>query len=238
MKKTILIVSLVSLTIIFIGLIINFNPLNGQNMQKSNIEMIQLPEPRYDGEVSVERAIHNRRSIRSYSNAPLTLEEVSQLLWSAQGITDPTWNLRTAPSAGALYPLEIYLVSGNVIDLKQGIYKYDPIKHELALLQIGDKRMDLASSALGQSSIIDAAIVIVFAAVFERTTIKYGERGIKYVYIEVGHSAQNIYLQAYTLGLGCVVIGAFYNDKVKKTLNIPVNEEPIYIMPVGKKIID
>lgn len=203
-------------------------------MQTTNLT-IKLPEPKYDGEISVERAIHNRRSIRSYSNVPMTLAEVSQLLWSAQGITDPSWNLRTAPSAGALYPLEIYIVVGNVIDLEKGIYKYDPKNHELKLILKGEKRMDLASSALGQSSIIDGAIVLVFAAVFERTTVKYGERGIKYVYMEVGHSAQNVYLQAYTLGLGTVVIGAFYDDKVKKALNMLENENPLYIMPIGKK---
>lgn len=203
-------------------------------MQTTN-STIKLPEPKYDGEISVERAIHNRRSIRSYSNVPMTLAEVSQLLWSAQGITDPSWNLRTAPSAGALYPLEIYVVVGNVIDLEKGIYKYDPKNHELKLILKGEKRMDLASSALGQSSIVDGAIVLVFAAVFERTTVKYGERGIKYVYMEVGHSAQNVYLQAYTLGLGTVVIGAFYDDKVKKALNMLENENPLYIMPIGKK---
>ena len=200
-------------------------PINGK---------IKLPEPRYDSKTSVERALLERRSVRVYKDEALTLTEVSQLLWAAQGITDPR-DLRTAPSAGALYPLEIYVVAGNVNDLPAGIYKYKPHQHELEMVIEGDKRTELCNATLDQPSVKDAAAVIVFSAVYERTTEKYGERGIRYVYMEVGHAAQNVYLQAVSLNLGTVVIGAFDDEEVKKILNMGDKEQPLYIMPVGKK---
>ncbi len=196
-------------------------------------EIIKLPKPKYDSKTSVEKTLLERRSIREYKDAPLTIEEVSQLLWSAQGITTPQ-GFRTAPSAGALYPLEVYIVVGNVTNLSNGIYKYKPQKHELIMITKGDKRKELCLSALGQSCIKDGAINIVFSAVYERVTKRYGERGIRYVHMEVGHSAQNVSLQAISLNLGTVVIGAFYDDKVKKVMNMPDEEEPLYIMPVGR----
>ncbi len=236
MKYFYILLIIILVGIIFIGIIMINHPLNGENIQSEPIkEKIKLPEPKYEGNISVEEAIHKRRSVRSYSGAPLLISEISQLLWSAQGITDSKWGLRTAPSAGALYPLEIYIIVGNAIELNKGIYKYDPQKNELLKIADGDKRNDLASAALGQSSIVDGAVCLVFTAIFERTTVKYGDRGIKYVYIEAGHSAQNVYLQAYSLGLGAVVIGAFYDEKIQKVLNIPSNEIPLYIMPIGRK---
>ena len=197
-------------------------------------EIIKLPEPRYDSETSIEKALLERRSVRDYKDEPLTLIEVSQLLWAAQGITDPG-GFRTAPSAGALYPLELYVVAGNVNDLPDGIYKYKPHGHELARVVEGDKRTELCNAALDQPPVKDAAAVIVFSAVYERTTGKYGERGIRYVHIEAGHAAQNIYLQAVSLNLGTVVIGAFDDEEVKKVLNTGDEEQPLYIMPVGKR---
>jgi SagB-type dehydrogenase family enzyme len=196
-------------------------------------ERIKLPEPRYDSSTSIEKALLERRSVRDYKNEPLTISEISQLLWAAQGITD-RGRLRTAPSAGALYPLELYVVVGNVINLKSGIYKYKPHGHELVRVAEGDKRKELCKSAFGQSAIQDAHVVIVFSAVYERTTGKYGERGVRYVHIEVGHAAQNVFLQAVSLNLGAVVIGAFDDDKVKKVMNMENKEQPLYIMPVGK----
>lgn len=195
--------------------------------------IIKLPAPYYDGNTSVEMALLKRRSIRSYSNEPLSLAEISQLLWAAQGITDSR-GYRTAPSAGALYPLEIYIIAGRVKDLSQGIYKYRP--HENALVKIvdGDRRAEVCRASLNQSSISDAAAVIVFCAIYERTTVKYGERGIRYVFIEVGHAAQNIYLQAVSLKLGTLVIGAFNDNELKKIMNFDLYEYPLYIMPVGK----
>ncbi|MEG3225421.1 MAG: nitroreductase [Methanobacteriales archaeon Met13] len=196
-------------------------------------EKIKLPEPKYDSNTSIEQALLERRSAREYKDESLTLTEISQLLWAAQGVTDPR-GLRTAPSAGALYPLELYVVAGNVNDLPNGIYKYDPLKHELAMVVEGDKRTELYNAVLGQSSVKDAAAVIVFSAVYERTTGKYGDMGIRYVHIEVGHAAQNIYLQTVSLNLGAVVIGAFDDKEVKKIMNIGDKEQPLYIMPVGK----
>ncbi len=197
-------------------------------------KVIKLPEPRYKSNVSIEEALLKRRSIRSYKNEPLNVSEISQVLWAAQGITDKRTGFRTAPSAGALYPLEIYLVIGKVKDLEPGVYKYRPENHEIILVSKGDKRNDLYISALRQEWIKNAPVVIVISAIFERTTIKYGERGIRYVYMEAGHCAQNIYLQCVSLNLGTVTVGAFYDDEVKRVLNLQKNESPLYLMPIGK----
>ena len=196
-------------------------------------EIIKLPAPYYDGNTSVEMALLKRRSIRSYSNEPLSLAEISQLLWAAQGITDSR-GYRTAPSAGALYPLEIYIVAGRVRDVPAGIYKYRPHKHQLKKTVDGDKRAEVCRASLNQSSISDAAAVIVFCAIYERTTVKYGERGIRYVFIEVGHAVQNVYLQAVSLNLGTLVIGAFRDNELKNVMNFDLYEYPLCIMPVGK----
>lgn len=199
----------------------------------SNSSKIKLPSPRYNSGVSIEQALLKRRSVRKYKAEPLTIAEVSQLLWSAQGITNPS-GFRTAPSAGALYPLEVYLVVGEVKGLSQGIYKYLPRQHELLKIKDGDARRELAIAALGQSWVKDAAVDIVFAAVYERVTRKYGKRGIRYVHMEVGHAAENVYLQAVSLKLGTVVVGAFEDEKVKRILNMAESEQPLYIMPIGK----
>ena len=204
-----------------------------QAMTEYASETISLPEPVQDSDTSIEEALRIRRSTRSYNNKPLTLAEVSQLLWAAQGITSPR-GLRTAPSAGALYPLEIYVVAGNVDDLPDSVYKYRPDKHELTRVLDGDKRNGLCSAALGQTSVRNAAAVIVISAAYDRTTVKYGDRGITYVHMESGHAAQNVFLQAVPLNLGTVVIGAFYDDAVKKVLKMPESEHPLYIMPVGR----
>ncbi len=200
----------------------------------NNQEIIKLPEPKYDSSTLIEKVLLNRRSVRSYKDEPLALKEVSRLLWAAQGITDPR-GFRTAPSAGALYPLEVYVVIGNVNELLKGIYKYTPNTHELMRILKGDKRTELCRAALDQEPVKYAPIVIIFSAVYKRTTVKYGERGIRYVHIEVGHAAQNVFLQAISLNLGAVVIGAFYDEEVKKILNMPIKEQPLYIIPIGKK---
>jgi SagB-type dehydrogenase family enzyme len=210
-------------------------PIKAENMPEIALgERIQLPEPRYESETSVEEALARRRSIRAYSGANLTLEEVSQLLWAAQGITAP-WGGRTAPSAGALYPLELYVVVGDVEGLDKGVYRYSPEEHELEKVMDSDIRTELANAALGQSSVRDAAIDLVFTAVYERTTAKYRERGIRYVHLEAGHAAQNVYLQAVSLDLGTVTIGAFVDSEVKQIMNIGEKEDPLYIMPVGRR---
>jgi SagB-type dehydrogenase family enzyme len=194
---------------------------------------IQLPEPRYAGDVSVEQALRERRSVRSYKDDPLDLAEISQILWSAQGITNPR-GFRTAPSAGALYPLELYVVAGNIKNLPPAIYKYVPHDHALVMKVSGDRRVDLSRAALRQSSIKKAPAVLLFCAVYERTTGKYGQRGMRYVHMELGHAAQNVCLQAIALGLNTAVIGAFRDTEVKMIANLPADEEPLYFVPIGR----
>lgn len=200
-----------------------------------NSNSIVLPLPRFDSQTSIEKAILGRRSIRDYKDEPLTLAEVSQLLWAAQGVTDNENNFRTAPSAGALYPLEVYVVAGKVENFSPGFYKYQPKNHKLIKITEGDKRNELCQAALSQPSVREAPVTLVFSAVYERTTAKYGEKGKTYVHMEVGHAAENVYLQAVSLNLGTVVIGAFDDEKVKEIMKMPANETPLYLLPVGKK---
>lgn len=196
--------------------------------------IIELPEPRYDSDVSLEQSLLQRRSIRSYTGESLTLPEVAQLLWAAQGVTDPT-GFRTAPSAGALYPLELYVVAGDVQDLSPGVYRYEPDEHQLVRTMEGDKRVELADAALGQRFVGEGAIVIVFTAIYERTTGKYGDRGIQYVHMEAGHAAQNLCLQATAMDLGVVTVGAFYDEEIAELLILPGDEQPLYVIPVGRR---
>lgn len=210
-------------------------PMNNGDATQREGHIISLPEPRYESDFSVEQSLLERRSTRSYTNEPLKLNEVSQLLWAAQGITNTSGH-RTAPSAGALYPLEVYIVVGNVEDLDPGIYHYLPGSHELELIAKGDVRDKLADAALSQSSVREGAVSIVITAIYERTTGKYGERGIRYVHIEVGHAAQNICLQATAMGLGLVTVGAFNDGEVAELLGLAEEEEPLYIIPAGRKI--
>jgi SagB-type dehydrogenase family enzyme len=199
-----------------------------------NSNVVKLPAAKRDSKTSIEEAILGRRSAREYSDERLAIAELSQLLWAAQGITDPR-GFRTAPSAGALYPLELYVASGNVSGLADGVYKFKPQGHELRRVAKGDKRSELSNAALGQSHVKNAAAVIIFSAVYERTTEKYGERGIRYVHMEVGHAAQNVYLQAVSSNLGVVFVGAFEDKAVKKIVKMSANERPLGLMPVGKK---
>lgn len=205
--------------------------------QKENIKSIleteiKLPEPSYDSITSIEKSILNRRSIRSYSDEPLTLKQISQLLWAAQGITSKDGK-RAAPSAGALYPLELYLVAGNIADLETGLYHYLPEKHSLERINDNDLRKQLASAALNQVWVSNAPANIIFTANYEKTAKRYGDRATRYVDMEVGHAAENVYLQAVSLNLGTVVVGAFNENKVKSILDLPEELTPLYIMPVG-----
>ena len=191
-----------------------------------NTERIKLPQPRFSGKISIEEALLKRRSIRSYTNQDLSTEEISQLLWAAQGITDSR-GFRTAPSAGALYPLNIYITKND------GTFTYDPTRHELIRLSESDIRRPLYTAGLYQEAIADAPAVFIITAVFQRTTKKYGDRGIQYVYIEAGHAAQNLLLQATALGLGGVTIGAFIDEQVSDIMALSAEETPIYMIPVG-----
>lgn len=202
-------------------------------MAKEAQNLIKLPDPEYAGSLSVEATLLRRRSVREYKKAPLELSEISQLLWAAQGVSSAR-GYKTAPSAGALYPLELYMVASNVNGLEQGVYKYRPDRHELKRIIKGERQKKLYKAALAQECVKDAAAVFVITAVYKRTTGKYGERGVRYVHMEVGHAAQNIYLQAASLGLGTVVVGAFSDDRVKQAIGAEKSEEPLCIMPIGK----
>ena len=194
---------------------------------------VRLSRLARSSERSVESVLQVRRSVREYSRKPLTQDELAQLLWAAQGVTGPE-GLRTAPSAGALYPLEVDVVIGDVDGLPSAIYRYKPDRHELVLTREGDRRRELSAAALGQDCVEAGAAVIALSGVYERTTAKYGERGIRYVHMEVGHAAQNVCLQAAALGLGAVVVGAFEDGREKRVLGLARDEEPLSLMPVGR----
>lgn len=203
--------------------------------------VVKLPPPALDGSVPVEKCLAQRRSVREYANTPLTLADISQLLWAAYGITRPVPNvpqsrdgLRTAPSAGAIHPLELHVVAGNVTGLGPGVYRYRPETHDLALAAAGDKRPALFLAAASQTCIRDAPASIVYSAVFSLNTDRCGDRGReRYVCMDLGHSAENVYLQCGSMGLGTCAIGAFYDDAVKLVARMTKPEEPLYIMPVG-----
>lgn len=193
---------------------------------------LELPEPRLDGDVSLEASIRERRSVRDYSGRPLSLADVGQLLWAAQGVTSSDGG-RAAPSAGALYPLELYLVAGDIESVPAGIYRYQSRGHRLQHCADGDLRKTLGRAALGQSWVRRAPAVLVVAAVYERSEKKYGQRARRYTRIETGHVAQNVYLQAVALGLGTVIVGAFDDAELQQVLNLPGDHWPLALMPVG-----
>jgi len=197
--------------------------------------LIKLPPPDLKGEKTIEEAITDRRSVRRYKNEALTLSQLSQILWAAQGITT-AGSYRAIPSAGATFPLEVYVLVGEqtVAGLKAGIYRYETHGHSLRPHLDGDLRQELAEAALNQRFIAICPIDIVVCAIFTRTTNRYGKRGEMYVHIEAGHLGQNVALQAVALGLGTVMIGAFDDYEVSKVLRIKEPLKPLYIIPVGK----
>ena len=206
----------------------------GETMKE---ETVALPKPSYEGKMSVEEAIKSRRTVRSFSAAPLTLSQLSQLLWSAQGITDEKRGFRSAPSGGALYPLDVYVAVGKngVEQLAGGVYRYLPESHALAKTAERDRRKDVARVALGQSWMAEAPVMFVITAEYRRITGKYGNRGVRYATIEVGHVGQNIFLQAGALGLGAGIVGAFDDAGIAEVIGAKAAHEPLLIMPVGYK---
>jgi SagB-type dehydrogenase family enzyme len=200
--------------------------LRAEVLEKSN-ERIALPSPARSGYMPLEEALARRRSVREFSNKPLADQNLSQLLWAAQGVTHAE-GLRTAPSAGALYPLELYLVNA------AGFYRYDAQRHELHRRSERDLRPALYRAALEQA-VREAPAVFVITAIYERTARKYGDaRSPRYVHMEAGHAAQNLLLQAVALGLGAVPIGAFNDAQVQKVLGLPTEEQPLYLIPTGR----
>jgi len=197
--------------------------------------VIKLPPPLLKGKVSLEEAITKRRAVRRYRPESLALFQLSQILWSAQGVTGGG-RLRAAPSAGATYPLEIFVVIGkqSIEELETGIYHYEVDSHSLSLHKPGDFRIDLARAALDEGFIAVAPVDIVICALYTRTSYRYGRRGERYVHMEVGHVGQNIHLQAVALGLATVEVGAFDDEDVRKVLGVEEQIKPLYIMPIGK----
>ncbi len=226
--------SFVAIFFLFLMITLNLFCQEESKMQNSDIETIELPHPKLTSKISVEEALLKRRSVRDYSGEPLVISEISQILWAAQGITGESYDFRTAPSAGALYPLEIYIAVSNVKELSAGLYKYNPKKHVLRKVSDGDKRNEISNAALKQDAIGNSSAIIIITAVYERTAVKYGNRTERYVNIEVGAVGQNVYLQSVSLGLGTVMIGAFKDDDLKNVLNLPASEQPLAIMPLGK----
>jgi len=225
-----------------IGVIVPISVLFIFNMaysEKDSSEMIELPEPDKKGNISVEEAIFNRKSIRNYKDTPVKLKELSQVLWAAAGKTvdDITGATRAYPSAGGIYPLNIYIVVFNVEGLQKGIYKYLWQEHQIKLLNKGNFRSSLTDAALGQSAVGNASVSLIITANYSRTGSRYGMRGVKrYVHMDAGHVAENIYLQLEALGLATVAIGAFDDKAVKGVLDINREETPLYIMPIGKPL--
>ncbi|MHC1780590.1 MAG: SagB/ThcOx family dehydrogenase [Bacteroidales bacterium] len=200
-----------------------------------------LPAPSIKGEISVEESLNSRRSRRSFLPDGVTDKDLSQILWAAYGVTKPSTNpnikggLRTAPSAGARYPLEIYAVIGNIPGIEPGFYKYDATAHKIVMVIAGDLRKELTAASLNQKMIQDAPFSVFYSAVYSRITDRYGDRGReRYVCMDLGHSAQNVYLQAEALKLGTCAIGAFNDEMVKNVLKVQEPEVPLYLMPIGK----
>ncbi len=202
--------------------------------QADDNQRTSLPKPILDGGTSLEATIRERRSVRRYARKPLSLGDVSQLLWAAQGVTSRD-DKRAAPSAGALYPLEVYLVAGSVDSLATGLYRYRPTRHDLVQVASGDLRRQLADAAVGQSWVRNGAAVIVIAGVYSRTEGKYGSRAERYTHMEVGHLAQNVYLQAEARQLGTVFVGAFDDAAIAQILQLPPDQTPLGLMPVGHR---
>jgi SagB-type dehydrogenase family enzyme len=201
---------------------------------------VQLPKPSYKGTMSVETAMQGKKSARSFSKTPLNLQQVSQILWAAYGrlptdaISGAT--IKVTPSAGGLYPLDIFLVSGQgtVQDLPEGIYMYKPLTHTLLHVASGDNRKLLAYASLSQMWIAEAPVIVVIAATFGRSTVKYRQRGIQYVFMEAGNANQNMYLQAVAMGLRIGTVGAFNDPQVAGVLKLPDSIKPLLVVPVGK----
>jgi SagB-type dehydrogenase family enzyme len=210
-------------------------PMPPQYKTYPSAEKLELPKPKFKG-LTVEEAIKKRRSIRNYSKQPITKDQLSQLLFAAQGLTGKMFGKRprSAPSAGALYPFEIYAVVNNVQDLPKGIYHYAVQDHALERVKTGDFRSKITDAGLEQEMLGEAAVTFVLSAIFDRVCHKYGERGYRYVYMEAGHISQNIYLQAVSSGLGSVCAGAFSDEKVNRLIDVDGRKEAaIYLHAVG-----
>lgn len=196
---------------------------NGSGERKAK----QLPPRDLVGRITLEKTIAQRRSVRDFADKALAIEQIGQLCWAGQGITDKASGFRASPSAGALYPIELYIVTAEAVD------RYRPKDHSLERQFTGDVRPALHRAGLGQEPIGDAPVCVVITAVVERTARKYGERAERYCFLEAGHVAQNILLQATALDLGGVPIGAFDEEQVGQVLRLPKGQRVLYLLPIG-----
>ncbi|MDH3458601.1 MAG: SagB/ThcOx family dehydrogenase [Gemmatimonadota bacterium] len=217
----------VAAAVALVGLLVGSEGAVGQVKRRA----VALPKPALEGDMSLETAIAQRESQREFEPGPLTPAALGQLLWAAQGTT--TGGRRTVPSAGALYPIEVYAVVGLVEGIAPGVYHYRPTRHDLVLVEAGDRRDELATAAF-QDWVADAPVTLVIAAVLDRTAVKYGSRAQRYVHMEVGCVAANVYLQATALHLGTTLVGAFTDRSVKRVLSLPAEHAPLGLMPVGR----
>jgi SagB-type dehydrogenase family enzyme len=197
---------------------------------------IKLPPPVKTGSMSLTEALEARRTVRRFASRPLDLAQVSQLLWGAGGVSDPR-GLRTAPSAGATYPLDLYLVVGErgVKDLPAGVYRYQAAAHTLTPVAPGDARAAVARASLHQSWMAEAPVLVVITGEYRRCTARYGERGVRYTHMEVGNVSQNLFLAAEAQGLGAGIVGAFEDKALAQAVKLPPAHEPLLVMPVGYK---
>lgn len=206
---------------------------------KGNIDkqeaVMKLPQPKTEGTVSVEQAIKQRRTVRAFLQQALDLNQLSQLLWAAHGITENNGFKRAAPSAGALYPMDVYVVVGqnSVMQIEAGVYHYEPRGHFLSLIAKSDLRDVIVRASLSQAWIAKAPISFIITAEYKRVTVKYGKRGVRYAMIEAGHMGQNLFLQAGAMGFKAGIVGAFHDKELIDVMNIPLSHEPLLIMPVG-----
>jgi SagB-type dehydrogenase family enzyme len=211
--------------------------LEGRGLPVDKEAVMRLPQPDVIGSVPLEKTIKSRRTIRSFASRGITLKDLSQILWAAQGIIEEGGFRRSVPSGGALYPIDVYAVVGEsgVDEIESGVYRYEPGTHEIALVKEGDLRRELAKAALGQMWMAGAPVNLIITAEYSRSASKYGERGVRYSMIEAGHAGQNIFLEAEALGLGAGIVGAFNDREVVWVAKLRSGHEPLLLMPVGHK---
>jgi len=218
---------------IFLFIAVSIFCINLSNAQEETL--IKLPEPFIDSKISLEKVLWERRSQRTYKAFPLDVSEISQLLWAGQGITDYEKGRRTAPSARAKYPLDLYITIFYADGIDKGIYQYIPEKHALKKVFENNKKDEILKACNFQGSIAQSSVVIIIAGTYTRMNEKYTETDIRFTYSEVGHASQNIFLQATALNLGTVVVGGFKEDLLNKALQFPTETRALYVMPIGKK---
>jgi SagB-type dehydrogenase family enzyme len=221
-----------NIMITILSIYLNAMPFQGHCESGASGKLIPLPGPDLTGTLTLEQALLHRRSIRNFSDKPLKIVEIAQLLWAGQGMTADGGG-RTAPSAGAIYPLELYLAAGNITDLAHGVYHFNPSGFQIRMMSSENCMKKISEAAYSQDAIKSAPACIIIAGVCSRTRVKYGERAERYVFMEAGHVAQNILLQAVSLGLGAVVIGAFNDASLCTLLSIDSTYLPLYIIPIG-----